>query len=296
MTQFIRALVAMDLSEMDANLLRFTRLLAGSLETEKIYFLHVMPDFSVPKEVDIEFHKLFAPEYPVDEKVRDKMALDVQEFFNDAAGMEFEVDVREGKPYEKLIHWAQIKEIDLLVVGHKAESEGSGITPRRVARKTDCNVLFVPDRIAEDIRNIIVPVDFSENAYRALDTALRLKRQLPDAGVRCLYIVEMPPVDYFHRPFDNTGYVEILRKSALNAYHNFLKEYRIEPSELAEIQMINNDYGNVAAHINEYVDQQPADLVIMGAQGHSAIENLIFGSITERFVEQNLSRPVLIVR
>jgi hypothetical protein len=76
--------------------------------------------FSAPKQLDVAFQKLFAPEYPIDEKVKDKLSLDAQEILGEEPPFPFKVEVREGKPYEKLLHWIDIKEIQLLVVGRKA--------------------------------------------------------------------------------------------------------------------------------------------------------------------------------
>ncbi len=296
MKSFNRAMVALDLSTMDRQLLEYLASLGPLLGIRKVYLLHAIPDFTMPENVDVEFHKLFNPEYPIDEKIRDKIALDVQELFSNVPGIEFVIEVVEGKPYEKLLHWANVKEVDLLVVGHKKISEGSGITPRRVARKAECHVLFVAPESPRQIKRIAVPIDFSDNSLRALEKALTIKRDQPDVAVQCIYIVDMPPADYYIRPFDNTGYRRLLLDSAQNAYRGFLEENQIDSQQLMEAEFIPNEYSNVAAHLSEYVGQNPIDLVIIGAQGHSAFEHFIFGSVTERFVERCKSRPVLVMR
>jgi nucleotide-binding universal stress UspA family protein len=296
MKSFHRAMVALDLSTMDRQLLEFLTALGPALGIRKVYLLHAIPDFTMPDNVDVEFHKLFNPEYPIDEKIRDKIALDVQELFGNLPGIEFAIEVVEGKPYEKLLHWVDVKEVDLLVVGHKEVSEGSGITPRRVARKAECHVLFVTPESPRDLQRIAVPIDFSENSQRALETALAIKRDWPEVAVQCIYVVDMPPADYYIRPFDNTGYRRLLLDSARNAYRSFLEDNGIDSQQLMEPEFIPNEYSNVAAHLGEYVRQNPVDLVIIGAQGHSAFEHFIFGSVTERFVERCKSRPVLVIR
>ena len=62
----------------------------------------------------------------------------------------------EGIPYEKLIHWIKVKEIDLLVVGHKEVSDGSGITAKRVARTSKCNVIFVPEDFNKKLEYLVL--------------------------------------------------------------------------------------------------------------------------------------------
>jgi hypothetical protein len=60
MTAFSRTLVAMDLSVMDPKLLEWVGVIDAKFGLKKVYFLHVMPDFNTPKNVDIEFHTLFS--------------------------------------------------------------------------------------------------------------------------------------------------------------------------------------------------------------------------------------------
>lgn len=295
MQSFQRVLIALDLSGMDDYLLGALRKLAAPLGVEKAYFLHVMPDFTVPKDVDVEFHKLFAPEYPVDEKVRDKLALDIQEKLGENLELETSLEIREGKPYNKLLHWTEVKEINLMAVGHKKTSEGSGITARRVARHAKCSVLFVPEKEVGEIKNILVPVDFSANSARAVRTALELKKGSANTTVTCLYIIDLPPSDYYMRPLQNSGFRGVLRESAENAYQKFLKNYELEESAL-QVEFLENSYSNIAVHIDEYAQNNEFDMLVLGAQGHSLLESFIFGSVTEKLVDKNKEQPILVIR
>ena len=107
-----RALLALDLSKTDKTILKYLAENGNLLKIEQGYILHIMPDFSEPKQLDVAFQKLFAPEYPIDEKVKDKLSLDAQEILGEKPPFDFKVEVREGKPYEKLLHWIDIKEIN----------------------------------------------------------------------------------------------------------------------------------------------------------------------------------------
>ena len=295
MTAFKRTLVALDRSEMDRRLLAYTAALRGPLAIEKIYFVHIIRDLNMPRNAEVQFLKLFAPEHPIDEQVRKKLNLDVEAALGENGSSTTQIEVIEGKPYEKLIHWTQVKEIDLLIVGRKIQSKGSGITARRVARKAGCNVLFVPENAAGKIRRIIVPIDFSENAARALRTALKLKTQLQAPTVQALYIVDMPPGDYYMEPRESSGFRMILLDSARSAYRDFLQKYHLDGNALESV-FLENNFVNVAAHINQYAREQEADLIVIGAQGHTALENFLYGSVTESLVERSRETPILIVR
>jgi len=295
MNNFKRAMVAIDLSKMDASLLSFVRIMVDMLSLQKLYVVHIMPDFTIPGNVDSEFHKLFAPEYPIDEKVRDKIALDVENAIGSKPGLDIIINVVEGSPYEKLIHWTKVKEIDLLFVGHKEVSKGSGITAKRVARKSKCNVVFVPESFNENWSKVVVPTDFSENSGRALKQAIRLRNFLPDLEIEALYVVDLPPDSYYIQSTESAGFKNLLVEAAQETFNDFLKKQGIAPKEVKPV-FLENDYVNIAAHIEYYITDNKPDLVIMGAKGHTILENFFYGSITEKFVDRCSSAPVMIIR
>ena len=53
---------------------------------------------------------------------------------------------------------------------------------------------------------------------------------------------------------------------------------------------------STAGQLVSLCDDYKADLVIMGAKGHSAINSFLIGSITEKFIQMNEKSAVLIVR
>jgi nucleotide-binding universal stress UspA family protein len=295
MQTFNRALVALDLSKLDREVLQFFAHNSAALGIDKAYFVHIIQDFTMPANIDVEFQKLFAPEYPVDEKVRDKIGLDVAEALSRGQALEHVIEVIEGKPYEKLVHWVKVKEIDLLVVGKKSVSEGSGITARRVVRNTECNVLFLPGGQLKPVRNIIVPLDFSERSQRAIAVARRISQRLPEAILHGLYVVDLPPEDYYAQSRPGTGYRGILLESAHEAYQSFLRENDL-PDDLFEMSFIENESYNIAQHIEAFAAEKEAPLIVMGARGHTPLEAFFFGSVTEKLLDRLSLAPVLVVR
>ncbi len=296
MSQFDRAMAALDLSDMDQAVLRFLGAIAPVLPIRKTYFIHVIPDFSVPQQVDLAFQQLFDPDSPIDERVEARIREAIDQHLGGNPAMEVAVEVVEGKPYERLTHWAAVKHVDLLVVGHKVFSEGSGITPKRVARKVEANVLFVPFNPPKALKKVVVPIDFSDNALRALRLVLDWAARVPDLEIQLIYIVDMPPADYYIKPYGDKGYRALLLDSARQTFADFVEKHGLEEVQGLEPVFIPNDFNSVAAHLDEWVKDNGADLVVMGAQGHSAFENLIYGSVTERFVQRSTKSPILIVR
>lgn len=293
MPTFKRALVALDRSEMDAQLLRFLKQQAAAFGIQKLYVLHVMRDFSAPSQIDADFQQRFAPEMPPDEQVEKALAEQLQDLLGANPGFEVDLDVREGKPYEKLLHWLGIKRIDLLLLGKKALSEGSGITAKRVARHASCAVLFLPQDAPEQVGHIVVANDFSENAERALKTSLSLAGKMGELPVHSLYIVDFPPDNYYSSP--DQGYPALLMEAAKDAGSQFRDRLGIAEGRIIEAYRKNPD-NRLIAQLLAYADEQTNAMIVMGAKGHSALQAFLFGSVTEQLAEAVARQPLLIVR
>ena len=295
MTLFKRTLTALDLGAFDSVLMRTVASLAKPLGIAHLYLLHVMPDFTQPAHLDVEFYKLFNPNYPVDEKVRDKVKLDAAEHFGNAPGFEINTEVVEGKPYEKLIHWTEVKLIDLLVVGHKKISQGSGITAKRVARHTGTHVFYVPEEPAPSIRRLLVPLDFSDHGAKALRTATRLAASLEEAQVTALHVVPQPAAVFYEPAWESGAFQHALTESAQKSYRKFIEDHGLE-EEAIEVRFLDDDYNSISRHVHEFAQTDGSDMIVIGAKGHTALNSLLFGSVTESLLERCRDRLILVVR
>ena len=295
MASFKRTLIALDLSETDKTLLRTAANLARPLEIGQIYLFHVMPDFTKPFNLDVEFYKLFNPEFPVDEKLREKLKMDIGEIFDNGTSLEHTIDVVEGKPYEKLIHWIEIKLIDLLIVGHKKVSQGSGITAKRVARHTKTNVLYVPENQSGNIRRILVPLDFSEEGVNALRTALDLSYAIGNVEVTALNVITQPSAVFYDPAWEYNAFQNALRGAARKTYEKFITENGFEGDHLKAV-FLDDDYSSISRHIHEFSVENQTDLIVLGAKGHTALNNLLFGSVTESLLERCKEKMILVTR
>jgi nucleotide-binding universal stress UspA family protein len=288
---FNRVLIATDLSEMDDRLLTFVAQLSKQVKIEKVYLAHIIPNMLVPIDSELEFHKMFTSGYPIDEKVRDVLKGKSMEYF-EASDFKVEVEVVEGKAYSKLLEMVELKEIDLLVVGNKEKSEGSGITARKIARKAECNVLFVPHSPPEKIRQILVPIDFSAYSIRALKTAIEWKK---DVEVTALNVVNLLLTDQYYGIAMNPKYRKSVIDNAWEAFYDLQKQPDFKDADFHKDVVINN-YSNVSSQLKDYLRKKDFDLIVMGAKGHSAFENFILGSVTETFVNIYAAKPILIIR
>jgi nucleotide-binding universal stress UspA family protein len=296
MQTFSRILVALDLSPMDAYLIEYARKVAGVFRSSQVYFVHIIPDLSLPKSEQLEFRQRFAPETPVDEQVSRQLGEKIKSHWGETGQTQWSIDVIEGKPYTQLLRWLEIKKIELLVIGQKQESLGSGITSRKLANNASCSVLFVPEKKPREGSHLLVPVDFSKDSAQALHLALGWKlKSGENARVTALHITDLIAAGYYLDRQEFENFNRFLTDTAMESFNRFLADYNL-PGDQLEEQLLRNDEGSISDRIIEFAKQDNADWILVGAQGHGAIERFFFGSITEKLVSQPLPAPTLVVR
>jgi len=292
---FNRILIAADLSTMDQTLFEFTKTLLQKSSASKLYILHVIPNFLNPSNPDLNFHQLFAKNYPVDEKANDLLKEKAEAYF-DKNNIEIEINVVEGKPYEKLLNWIELKEIDLVVVGKKKQTEGSGITAKRMVRKTKASVLFVPESANSNFQSVLVPVDYSVQSAKALRAGLGLKEHSPnDLKVKALYVSSIPPVDSYYGMSLSQSHVDKLLGNSRDYFGQFIQNEKLDESLFAK-EVIASKFSNVGRDIQMFAKKEGSDLIVIGAKGHSPFDRFVYGSVTEQLVDLLMETPTLVMR
>ena len=139
-----------------------------------------------------------------------------------------------------------------------------------------------------NIKNILVPTDFSEPSHIALNYAVYLARKLR-AHLTLLHVVEPQPA--FEMAVATVAVVEQERieDAALKL------EGLLAPEDEDDLDLHNVVRTGIARlEIKEAVEQLHADLVVMGTHGRGGLGRLILGSTAEALLRQ-LNVPVLTV-
>lgn len=141
------------------------------------------------------------------------------------------------------------------------------------------------------MKKILVPVDFSKPTEKVVNTALELARRL-DAKVYLLHVAEPEPAFIGYEPGP---------QSERDAVAGDLKK---EHEKLKKLKSILEKAGiRVEAHLRrgafvekilQQAEQENAGLIVMGSHGHSALFDLLVGSVAEGVLRHS-TRPVLIV-
>jgi nucleotide-binding universal stress UspA family protein len=288
-----RILVALDFSDTDYRLLEYVKLLGEKYPIEKVYFFHVSPGLRVP-EYAIGMEKEFDLP-PLDEQFKKEMKSRVGLKIRPGL-FEAEYDIVEGPVTEQLLHWAEIKKVDLVILGKKKRPFGSGNAARRFLRKSRCSVIFVPEEMNLQVRTLLVPTDFSDNSTLALKQAISLAKDMtPQPIIRLISVYEIPSGLYTLPPSRLERYGWMLRDNLNRYYEKYIKEIDHQGVSIVT-EFIENAMGSVARHIHQYALDHKADWIILGAQGHSALASFLLGSVTERMLSYNEEVPLMVVR
>lgn len=138
------------------------------------------------------------------------------------------------------------------------------------------------------LRKILCPIDFSEPSYDALDVAIELASTF-SAELLVVHVVPEVPRPSWASTLDPeevkcglevSEYEEMLHTGAQQKLHELIKD-RI-PKTLCARSTVSD--GEPVTEILRTVSEELPDLIVIASQGQTALNQLIFGSVTERLV------------
>jgi len=137
--------------------------------------------------------------------------------------------------------------------------------------------------------NILVPIDGSDNSFRALDAALLLSEKL-GSNISVIHVMEEVPITHI-------GSEKILNE-LLEAYKKENQDILLKCSEIANQKGLTIKtfllQGNPASVILDYNKKKKFDLVIVGSRGLGKFKELILGSVSSKIVHHSPCAVLLI--
>ena len=140
------------------------------------------------------------------------------------------------------------------------------------------------------LSKILVPVDGSENSFRAFEHALFLSKSM-GAQLTAMHVIESPP----------TVYVE--SQKLLN---ELLSNYRKESAKIldkckavadksgVEIETVIAE-GDAASNITGYAQKGGFELIVVGSRGLGRLKEMVLGSTSSK-VLHHAKCPVMVVK
>ena len=303
--EFKKVLLGLRLDETTTSLLEYTNLISHIFEFNEINFLHVAPFYNPGMNPyignPITGYPLEAIYSETDwqrgteqiDTIKKELIETVDAIWNPSRNINMECIVREGAPLDELVSQAEEGSADLIIIGKSKDFNRHQITAKNIIRQTSANVLLVPENSPTTLERILVPFDYSPSSIQALKIAVAIKKSML-----------VPPIVQVINIYDTTDYSlfslePINNESALNpseGLQNFMAEYFPEIRNEIHPISVKKDKKNIAQYLLEKCEEYQSDMIIMGSKGHSKLELLYLGSITERLLSNNYNIPTLIVK
>lgn len=223
----------------------------------------------------------------VQDVAREKMR-ELAEALSTRFGVVASIRVVQGSVLAELTKEVDAVAADLVVCGAKGESfmrhVALGSTAERILGRTKSPVLVVKQVVHEHYRRVLVPVDFTDYSLRAVQLARRIA---PAARLTLLHAFEMP--------FEG-------RLRYANVDNDILNHYRVVGRQEVEQKMVELIVsaglslqsvdpmvlnGDPASRILEYEQELNCDLIVMGKQGNSLVEEFFLGSETKHVLAES---------
>lgn len=140
------------------------------------------------------------------------------------------------------------------------------------------------------MKNILVPVDFSEQSESALQVAVQLAKK-HSAKVHLIHMVGLEDSLLSREQADTALEAVYFMKLTAQKFEEFLDKDYLEGVDYDH----NVHRYKSFKHINEIAHENNIDLVVMGSQGTNALTGAFMGSNTEKVVRTS-EIPVLVVK
>ena len=202
----------------------------------------------------------------------------------------------------KLIELATDEHADLIIVGTNQRTGLDrfwlGSVSRAVLRHAPMNVICVP--LADSIvtrdtgipafERVLVPIDFSESAARAIPVAFSAVKR--GGEVRLLHV--MRPIGGFRSKHKNGKRRRAEIHKRISSELRGLIPLETHGREVENgVEVVEHEHPSVA--ISQAAERFGADLICLGSQGKSSLKKKLLGSVTESVMRRS-KRPVLVIR
>ncbi len=288
-----QVLVGIGMDETDATMLKYLGYFNSIIAAKNMCFVHVIPYLEL-----FENRKEPAKDYLAGENIVREVVREICEDIEGKGKTKVKLEVLEGNPLEELMHQAEILHSDLVVIGKSTDENAHGILTKNFVRKVKGNALIVPAQSNPVLKNILVPFDFSSNAVKALRVAIALnKSHGENATITALNSYEMPSLQAYLLRRSEEELRDLLLRDRKDAFESFINTY-IPAVDRAIVQthIIEQRHSGTGEFIMDYANMSGADLIVMGAKGHSKVGLLLMGSVTEKVLSLTKNTPVLVVK
>ena len=291
-------LVPLEMGATDTSIIKYLDFLTTSFSVKEVGFLHVVPKIMIfGKTLEFGGEASLLGDYQLNKDVITELKNKILHKFAHHENTEMVFDVREGQPLEELLKEADILEPDMILVGQNTDTNSHGILAKNLVRKVNCHAWVVPKGAKARIKRILVPIDFSYYSIQALKMAAAIADTLEgETEIIALNIYDMPNFSTYKISRTPGQVKEMIKANREEGAMNFISTHLKSEKAKTTVEMVERDMPGTGHYIVDYADDNEVDLIIMGAKGHSKVELLLLGSVTEKVLSMNRGIPVLVVK
>ena len=207
------------------------------------------------------------------------------------ADLAIATEVREGRAAEAILERAAALPADLIAIGARGLSAPSafrlGATAHNIAAHAGCAVLVAKPPADVPLSSVVLAVDGSHESQRAVEwvCALALPRSAEIAVISVAEVVgDFPTDSAAEREYARDADLALMQRAQLHTAetHVFAALDRLHMSGAQVRPLIRT--GQPAAEIVRIVQEQDADLLIIGARGQTRAESFSLGGVAEKLV------------
>jgi len=141
-----------------------------------------------------------------------------------------------------------------------------------------------------DIKNVVTPIDFSDNSRLIADSSMFMASRY-EAALHFVFVVQNfeDYSGFFVPQMHVPNLEEELMTGAEERMEQFIEEMSGVASELGLKNITHKVLmGDVAEQIVDYATEIQADMIIMGTHGYKGLEKIMFGSVADKVVRSAL--------
>ena len=278
-------LVALDLSDMDGVLIRYSSFIAERLKAEKVYFVHNIKKYEISELFEDQLKDV-----NLDEAIGDELNEKVEENFK--AGADWEVLISEDPYSESLIKYVVDKyEIQLAIVGNKKHEKGTGLVSGKLLRLLRCDILAVPRVAKPKIENIWAGTDFSPDSRKIFNVSKMLQQE-NSSSLKLVHVYSVPvQFSPYVSPDSMAPKVEKHVQEKINKYIK-----KLNYSEPIEPLIFLGRESGAAQKIIANIKKSSADVLLVSDKGGNTFSPFSVGSVTEELFGENYGVPLWVVK
>ena len=224
-----------------------------------------------------------------------------------ASGLASSVAVLEGRPAERILHFAHEHDVDLIVLSTHGEGGLTAwllsSTAEKILARTHSSVLVVPAYAAEGadaterrFRRILLPLDCSPRAESVLPIAAALARA-HDAELILAHVVPEPELP--RRMPASSEDVALARQLTERNRQESEQYLRTVSGDLSAQRLRVRTHAAVSARrphaILELAEREDVDLIVACAHGATGNVTDRYGSIAEHLLRRS-NRPIIVLQ